>query len=98
MSSWLVTFLPSVPSEHLRAEIILAPTSRPLTLLVCRRPDAAYGLDGGRDIPLVLRFAMQAPNVGEFKARPSRSFFIWDTSTDERKVRFSFENWKDAAT
>jgi len=43
----------------------MAHTSCPLTLLVGRRPDAAYGLDGARYIPLVPRPTMQAPDVGE---------------------------------
>lgn len=36
-----------------------------MTLLVGRRPDAAYGLYGARNNPLVPRLAMQAPNVRE---------------------------------
>jgi hypothetical protein len=61
----LVTLAPPALSEHLCAETVLAHTSRPLTLLVGRRRDAAYCLDGARDIPPVPCLAMQAPNVRE---------------------------------
>jgi hypothetical protein len=65
-----------------------------------RRPDAAYGLDGARDILLVFRLAMQAPNVRECQI-PELVFVghVYGISRQMREeVLFWFKNWKDAAT